>query len=61
MCAQLNIDIKDKRRPARRDGKRMKRADEFQSLPLADNQLGWAIDHNLQWVLSIVQTNEVRP
>jgi hypothetical protein len=53
---QLTIDIKDKRRPARHNGKRVKRADEFKALPLADHQLTWAIGHNLQWVLSIVQT-----
>jgi hypothetical protein len=53
---QLTIDIKDKRRPVKRDGKRIKRADELPGLPMSDNQLNWAIGHNLQWVLSIVQT-----
>jgi hypothetical protein len=54
--SQLSIPLKDSRRTPKRQERKPRPADSFKSLPLSEEQLTWAIGYNLQWVLSIVQT-----
>ena len=38
----------------------IKRTGDMKPLPLSDTQLDWALNTNLNWVLSIVQPSEVK-
>jgi hypothetical protein len=59
MSTQTTMELKVKQRIIIKPSKkRIKRADEFKLLPLADCQLDWAMGHNLQWVLSLIKPGE---
>jgi hypothetical protein len=55
---QTIMILKDKRRTTKRFDRKPRPVDSFHSMPMAEEQLDWAIGHNLQWVLSIIQPNE---
>lgn len=40
---------------ARKVNRTPRRTGDMKPLPLTDNQITWAIGHNLEWLLSIVK------
>ena len=59
--SQFTFNIKDKRRSPKRNDKPVRVVHNNPAIPaLNQEQAEWAIGHNLQWLLSIVQGNEVR-
>ena len=56
--SQTGFDLKVNIRNKPRATLKVKRAEGFKAMPLDEGQLTWAIGHNLQWVLSVIQPAE---
>lgn len=57
MQTTFNVYVQPKIK-ARKVTKSPRRTGDMKALPLADNQITWAIGHNLEWLLSIVKGNQ---
>ena len=53
--SQTSFDMPVPIKAKAKQTKAVKRTGDMKSLPLSNQQVEWAIGHNLQWLLSIVK------